>query len=211
MYTREFWDAIYRKHFYDAPWMSNSCVNGHIANIEKYILDFKGKEFLDYGCGNGELAFHFYNKGAHVDLADISDELVNWLKKKYAKYDIGIYNVEKPSEIREEGKIYDIIVVTSLFHHIEPDLWEEFLIGFNEILRPGGLLVIGGWDKTDEVIAEDNNKARFTGQQTWPINDMSAIIQRINEYRMIVNTIEDLPVEAFPNPRKIRYFIIKKQ
>ena len=90
-------------------------------------------------------------------------------------------------------------------------MWEEFLVGFSSILKKGGLLVIGGWDKTDEVIAEDNNKARFTGQQTWPVNEMSALIQQMSEFELIINTIEDLPVEAFPNPRKIRYFIIKKQ
>lgn len=209
MYTREFWDDVYRKHFYDAPWMSNSCVRAHISNIEKYLSDFEGKSLLDYGCGNGKLAYHFYKAGATVDLADISDELVEWLKKKYRKHDIGIYNVATPAELRKYGKSYDIVVATSFFHHIEPDLWKDFLLDFSTILKRDGLLVIGGWDETDEVIAEDQNTARFTGQRTWPINTMSSVIEEMEEYDMIVNTLEDLAIDAFPRPRKMRYFVIK--
>lgn len=211
MYTREFWDAIYRQHFYDAPWMSNSCVRAHIANIEKYIPDVDGKAFLDYGCGNGKLAYHFFKKGAFVDLADISDELVKWLKKKYKKYDIGVFDVETPAELRKNGKYYDIIVATSFFHHIEPNLWKDFLLDFAIILSQGGLLVIGGWDESDEIIAEDNNTARFTGQKTWPINGMSSVIESIDEYDIEINILEDLSIDAFPNPRKMRYFVIKKR
>ena len=132
MYTREFWDMVYRRHIYDAPWMSDSCVRAHITNIEKYISDVNGLDLLDYGCGSGELAFHFFKKGARVDLADISDELIAWLKKKYAKEDIGIYCVETPKELQRNQKQYDIIVATSFFHHIEPDLWKTFLQDFTQ-------------------------------------------------------------------------------
>ena len=211
MYTREFWDMVYRRHIYDAPWMSDSCVRAHVTNIEKYISDVNGLDLLDYGCGSGELAFHFFQKGARVDLADISDELIAWLKKKYAKEDIGIYCVETPKELQKNQKQYDIIVATSFFHHIEPDLWKTFLQDFAALLKQGGLLIIGGWDQTDEVIAEDKNTARFTGQKTWPLNDMRALIEQMDEYEMKVNTLEDLQIDAFSIPRKIRYYLLKKQ
>lgn len=211
MYSREFWDSIYRQHFKDAPWMSNSCVRAHIVNIEKYISDFEGKTFLDYACGNGKLAYHFYKKGARVDLADISDELVVWLKKKYKKFGFGIFNVETPAELRKQGKYYDIIIATSFFHHIEPGLWQDFLLDFALIMNRGGLLVIGGWDETDEIIAEDQNTARYTGQQTWPINGMRRIIEQMEAYELLVDALEDLAVDAFPNPRRIRYYIVERQ
>lgn len=221
MYTRAFWDEIYRRHFRDAPWMSNSCVIGHIRNIEKFLSDYKGSSFLeegirekkllDYGCGNGKLAYHFYSsRGLHVDLADISDELIKKLNKKYGKFDIGIYDVETPAELQKLGKSYDIIIATSLFHHIVPMLWTQFLTEFASILQPSGLLIISGWDETDEVIAADNNTARFTGGRTWPLNPLIENIQQLDVFETIVNRVEDLPVSAFPRPRKIRYYMLKK-
>ena len=57
MYSREEWDDIYKAHLYDAPWMSEICAEGHIEFLKQFLPNVKAKRLLDYGCGNGLIAY----------------------------------------------------------------------------------------------------------------------------------------------------------
>jgi|GEM_PF-6320278 len=210
MYSREEWDDIYKIHMNDAPWMSEICAKGHIAYLDKYLPDVKGKKFLDYGCGNGLIAFHFFQRGALVDMADISDSLVVWLRKKYKKDGINIYQVATPQDIDEKNGNYDIIIANSLFHHIHPELWTNFLKGFANLLKRHGLLLISGWDESDEFAKM--RIAPYTQKTTWPITNIRENIQRTHQFDIITEEVREIELLGFFKNNKIfKYYVLKKK
>ena len=168
MYSREEWNKIYEIHWNDAPWMSHSCANNHLKVLDRFLTDVKGKRLLDYGCGNGLIAYHYYEKGAIVDMVDISDTLVNRLKKRYTEKSIRIFQAATPQDLFINK--YDIIIANSIIHHIRPDLWTSFLKGFADLLEPGGLLLMSGWDKSDEI--GQTHWAPYAQKMTWPITSI---------------------------------------
>ena len=207
LYTKDFWNNIYLNHYNDAPWMNDSW-KGEVLNvIEKYIPDCAGS-LLDYGCGNGYMGRYFYDKGLKVDLSDISDKLVEILKTTFSETSIGIFQTNTPDDLI--GKKYDVIIAWSLFHHINPLEWRNFLDGFRRLLNKGGVLVIGGWDENDAIIKEDGNKARYTGHETWCINKLANCFDRcvfllLKEDRMVFT------VPPFTIKRIQHVFVLKKR
>ena len=211
MYSKDFWDSVYKDHFYDAPWMSDLCANEHLKIMEEYLpADMRGLRLLDYGCGNGVMANHFYLQGVKVALADISGNLVNWLNKTYASTDMSIFEVSTPMELVGKGK-YDVIIACSLFHHIAPQLWTSFMEGFAELMLPGAIMVIAGWDEVDEIIKEDQRTARFTGQTTWPLNDLVNNIEETGCFDIEVNVMREINLMVFKTSRKFRYYKLRKK
>lgn len=214
MYSQEFWDDLYLNHFQDAPWMDDSWKTEVFsileADVEKYAKKSKKPlRLLDYGCGNGRMGYAFFQKGMKVDLCDISQVLIDRLKESY-KDDkgLGIIRAGSPAEMGAKNK-YDVIIAWNLFHHINPKYWRRFVAQFLDIMKKQGILFISGWDKEDVVVKEDHNRARFTHQITWFINDLPQLIEglpfTILEDRQLA---EEVPV--FHTERKFRYYVIKK-
>lgn len=196
----------------DAPWMSDSCVKNQIGFMEQNLKNVKGKRLLDYGCGDAQVSFYFYQKGAIVDLADISDDLIIWLKSKYKDYtDINIFQAATPQDIPDDNGLYDIIAANCLFHHIQPELWNSFLKGFSNILKKDGFLVISGWDETDEFLKKEQIAA-FTNNKAWPITSLRNNIDKMNRYDVLVDTIRlmELP-QYFNMSRKFRYYFLRRK
>lgn len=205
-YNQHDWDEIYKLHYDDAPWMNNSWKNAILKMVEDYMPE-NAKTLLDYGCGNGFVGHYFYEKGLHVDLSDISDVLIERIKEKYKDTDMQIYQTNTPDDLA--GKKYDVIVAWGLFHHINPLDWEQFLVGFDHILNPDGILVIGGWDREDHVIIEDGKKARYAGHETWFINDLVDVID-YDRFCMKENFVQSFDIPPFTEKRMKRCFILKK-
>jgi cyclopropane fatty-acyl-phospholipid synthase-like methyltransferase len=210
MYSKEVWNEIYKTHISDAPWMSRKCADGHIAILEQYLDDVKGKKMLDYGCGNGLIAYHFFQKGAIVDLADISDNLLVKLREKYEKEGIRVFQTVTPQDIDEENGPYDIIIANSLFHHIHPALWTNFLKGFADIMASGGLLLLSGWDESDDFAKE--KFAPYTQKTTWPITTISQNIQRTHRFDIIKEETRSIEIpDYFKNNKIFKYYVLKKK
>lgn len=213
MYTQDFWDNIYNLHFQDAPWMDDSWKTSVITTIEEdmktYTNGLYGQWLLDYGCGNGHMGVSFLKLGLKVDLADISKVLVGKLKEEYdGQSDINIYRATMPSDLPKSRK-YDIIIAWNLFHHLHPSTWHQFLFEFCGKMRVGGLLLISGWDENDSIIKNDNNKAKYTQQDTWFVNDLPNHVEDI-PFVMVKNVELDETVPVFQNQRSFRYFIFRK-
>lgn len=171
MYKGKAWDQIYMKHFNDAPWMSDACIEIYSHIIDNYLPgSLSDLRVLDYGCGSGKLTYRLKERGAIVDFAEISRFMIEWLRKFYNKNDVEIYEVEYPQQLKY--KEYDIILAWMFFCNIDPDFWDEFLNGFYEISKPGSVLIVGGWDKDDPINIKNNYVIKFTNQKAWPINQL---------------------------------------
>lgn len=210
MYTREFWDKIYQKHFSDAPWMSPQWADAGIKVLEYYIPPAPPQGcILDYGCGNALISEHFMRKGHNLELAEISDQLVEWLSAQHR--DVPIHLVNAPSDIAGEDK-YDFAIAWGLFHHINPNLWGQFLGDFHRLMRPGALLLVSGWDDSDMILKEEKKLGRFTRQRVWYINMLDDMISwRKNEYDVLESKIIPVKLDAFPQDRMIRFIVARNK
>lgn len=214
MYSQEFWDNLYLNHYQDAPWMDDSWKSDVFSVLEADVAKFAKKSnkplrVLDYGCGNGRMGYFFFLKGMKVDLSDISQVLVDRLKEDFKnEKGIGIYRVGTPAELPSRNK-YDIILAWNLFHHIHPKHWKRFAKQFLDKMKNNGVLFVSGWDKDDPIIKQDHNKARYTQQATWCINDLPEYFGDLScmllENRQLT---EEVPI--FNTERRFRYIIIKK-
>lgn len=207
-YTKEIWDQIYMEHCEDAPWMLEEYSDQVQYHLDKMIdNDKKGQRILEYGCGNGKVAMHFQKLGMYVDMADISHVLIQYLRKKYEGSGMGIFEVETPFVLG--GRLYDIIIVWCVLHHIDPKEWNYYLEGFYQIMKVGGTLIIGGWDYTDTIIFRDNNVALYTQRETWFINPISGMIDTL-KFTIVNSNVISIKNPLFDDTRKIRYFKLTK-
>lgn len=214
MYTQDFWDNIYLQHYQDAPWMDDSWKSGIIQTLEQDMnthtsINYKGRRLLDYGCGNGHMGISFLKYGMKIDLTDISRVLVEKLNSEYANNErITIYQTKTPLDLPKRNK-YVSIIAWNLFHHLQPEIWHQFLSEFADKMIVGGLLFVSGWDKEDTIIKEDQNQARFTQRDTWFINELANYVNNL-PLELVKDVQLCVSVAAFYNPRVFRYFIFKK-
>jgi len=210
MYTKEFWDSVYVRHFKDAPWLLNDWTSVGIAFARRYIDNkFKGK-ILDYGCGNASVSRVFIDQGCHVDLADISHKMVEWLKVEFPFYNCGVMEVSTPGEIIKKDEKYDFILTFGVFHHIDPEYWSEFMASFHRLLRFGGVLLIDGWDSTDDVLKLNGMKAPMTGEESWHITNLIDYVNP-NKFDVLENSVQAVTIRPFKNNRTVRYYALKKK
>ena len=210
MYTREFWDEIYQKHFTDAPWMSPEWAQDGTRLLENYIPPAPPAGcILDYGCGNALISEHFMHKGHSLELAEISDELVKWLTSQHK--DVPIYLVNSPSDIDGKNK-YDFVIAWGLFHHINPNMWGSFLEDFHRLMKKEALLFISGWDDSDSILKNEKKLGRFTRQRVWYINMLDDIITwRKNEFDLMESRVIPFKLNAFPQERMIRFIVARNK
>lgn len=211
MYTRAFWDKIYKKHFSDAPWMSEEWARGGIRLLDNYIPESPQNGcLLDYGCGNALISDHFMQKGYKIELADISDELVNWLQARHDD-SVPIYLVDSPDMILGESK-YDYVLAWGLFHHINPNLWETFLDSFCRLMKKNALLFVSGWDDSDEILKKEKKLGRYTQQPVWYINMLGDMLDwRKDTFEIMESKIVPFRLKPFTKKRMIRFIEAKKK
>ena len=103
-----------------------------------------GKErlgsILDLPSGHGRvlrtLAAAFPD--AKITACDIDHDCVDFCAKTFGA--VAVYSRERPHQIPISGK-FDLIWCGSLLTHLDAPLWSEFLLLFQTLLRPSGLLV----------------------------------------------------------------------
>lgn len=110
--------------------------------VFRQIRDFRGKEILDFGCGDGEISTQLAKMGARVTALDISPELVD-LARRRAVLD----GVEDRIEFiagditrspLPENK-FDHIVGYAVIHHV--DIAETVPLLYS-CLKPGGTALL---------------------------------------------------------------------
>lgn len=127
--------------------------------FSKMIELCNGKKILDLGCGGGEHAFYFKNKGFDVTCVDLSEEMVKMCKEK----ELNVLQMDI-EDLKFEDNSFDAVwAVTSLLH-VPKNKMRNVAKKLSEIIKSKGILVViikeGDGEKIafDEV---DKNIGRF--------------------------------------------------
>ncbi|HEX3051915.1 MAG TPA: class I SAM-dependent methyltransferase [Aggregatilineaceae bacterium] len=134
-------------------------------NLRRYFRDYGVQTVLDASCGPGTQAIALARLGFMVTAADPSEGLLERARKNAEQYGVTDKITFVQSDFQSlhnhvQGP-FDAVISkgNSLPHLLHDEQIEETLMIFNELLRPGGLVLIGMRDF--EPLLED--RPRF-----WP-------------------------------------------
>jgi len=125
--------------------MNESCTAPEMRYITSQ-LSLKGKSLLDIGCGLGEASVYFALKGARVTAMDISIFMIDTTLALARVNHVTIKTQQSSIEHFKlpKQKLFDIIYVGNLFHHVDID---KALERIKTYLKPNGILV--SWEPVD--------------------------------------------------------------
>lgn len=124
----------------------------------KEIIDTKGMDILDYGCGTGLISFGLSEDAKSVVGMDSSEGMLDVFDKK-AK-DLGFENVS--SKIHDANRDdfkpeqFDLIAVSMTLHHIKES--DVFIQKCNKALKKGGFLCINDLYSEDGTFHDKGNE-----------------------------------------------------
>jgi len=156
--------------------------------VKKRAGELAGKQILDIGCANGELAFQLANAGAKVTGIDLNEDLLNQAVSKTgcsdfriaAKFNRGMetatpnpkFQTGNMLELAKDFKPaqFDVVLCfgNTLVHLQTVELIQQMLKGVYSVLKPGGcfLLQILNYDyilseQVSELPAIETENIRF--------------------------------------------------
>lgn len=99
---------------------------------------------LDYGCGTGEMLRWLMSFGFQGQMhgADVSSEMINEAQIRWNASSKPTYSCVSEVGTDFDNDYFDYIVLTCVFHHIEPGTRDKVLHEINRILVPGGKLIV---------------------------------------------------------------------
>ena len=127
--------------------------------------DIQGRNVLDVGCGDGDLAVELWRRGGTVTGIDASQEMVEAARARAKREGADIlFMVGEAASIPFDPERFDVVVaVTILCFVADPaPVFREI----TRVLRPGGILAIGELGKWSLWAAARRVRAWF-GSQLW--------------------------------------------
>ncbi|MBR1988481.1 MAG: class I SAM-dependent methyltransferase [Clostridia bacterium] len=130
------------KFFSQYKEMRDSKINANelieIPTIKGMLPNLKGKKILDLGCGEGEMARFFIEKGAKKVVGiDVSQNMINEAKKhEYKNLEFKILPMEEISSIDDK---FDIVFSSLAFHYVED--YYKLMKDISSKLKKNGYLI----------------------------------------------------------------------
>ena len=225
MYTSEFRDNLYQQQNDNPPRITSEHVESAVNWFNQHLPgNMEWKHVLDYGCGNGGIWWNLLQKWADVDFVEISNKMVEFLRKKYVypwklsklldgkdvMWESKVFWAESPQDLPVKRESYDYIITWSVFHHIDPNNWKNFLDKFSELLKIGWRMVITWRDESDVVLQQDWFKWRVTWQPSYSINSLLECVDR-ERYEVEETWVYNEKLAAFNIPRMFRYYVLSRK
>jgi SAM-dependent methyltransferase len=94
---------------------------------------------LEFACGFGRLTRHLAPiLGNRLTVSDVQPGSVDFLREEMGV--AGFYSTHDPAKLRVPGR-YELVFVLSMFTHIPPARWGDWLRALFAAVEPGGYLV----------------------------------------------------------------------
>jgi ubiquinone/menaquinone biosynthesis C-methylase UbiE len=181
--STKFWDKIAQK--YDSE-LSNGYHAHRLAMIRKLYsgYKFKGRQCLDFGCGNGVTVLEFLEKGATCYGVDVSKELISLAKRELAKngYD---KNLVKVGGVRLLSKLspksLDMITSFNVLAYLTDKEVNLFYKYAYRILKPGGELIITHSNELFDMYSLNSYTVEFFAKHFYS-GDKKSIKQLVSKH-----------------------------
>jgi cyclopropane fatty-acyl-phospholipid synthase-like methyltransferase len=117
-----------------------------IGRPQKAIIDVADQitgSILDSGCGTGENALFFAERGCKVTGIDFLAEPVTIAERKAAERGLtATFLVMDALALKELPEVFDNVIDSGLFHVFSDDDRRRYVDGLASILKPGGRLFL---------------------------------------------------------------------
>jgi len=96
---------------------------------------------LDAGCGTGENALFFAERGHNVTGLDFLEEPIRRAKRKASERGLTArFLVMDALDLKNLGEVFDSVIDCGLFHVFSDDDRRRYVEGLSAVLKPGGRL-----------------------------------------------------------------------
>jgi SAM-dependent methyltransferase len=142
--SRAAWDA--RAERWDARAETNTRAADRLADLDRVWTALHlnpGARVLDAGCGSGQYAIAFAERGARVTAIDLSPEMIRRARSRAADRDADIaveWRTGDITTLADPLAVYDAIHARVLFQFL-PDV-PAALRELRRVLKPGGRLLV---------------------------------------------------------------------
>lgn len=165
----------------------------------------KSMTAYEFGCGTGLLSYLLKAEFAKITLADSSEGMIDVLKERIDKENIGnfevsLMDVEANTELTLENSI-DVIYTSMALHHVM-DI-DAILKKFNHILKDGGYLYIA------DLMTEDgrfhSHMPHFIGHSGFDKDELTKLLNinnfSVEQFKTVLNidrTFPDGSAKSYP-------------
>jgi SAM-dependent methyltransferase len=153
-------------HLVHPKWLMERYLKRHLDKAENY----SDKVVLEVGCGTGNNAFAF-SSDLYQGL-DIDVRRIEYAKAKHPEYH---FTVMDRGLIPNDIDCADVILLSSVIHHISDHDMQNYIQQLGDVLSPGGLFVV-----CEPVLLEKpitNTYMKFV--------DAGRYLRTPNEYRLL--------------------------
>ncbi len=177
--AKEFWSNTTTTH----GTMNDDQFNFFYTELAKLIAPSQDESMLDYGGGNGEIAYRFKEDGFNISHCDLSPKMV---KNAVEKFKLNSCQCEQI----ESGK-YDIILFHNALFYVHPYLLKDFLQKMYDLLGKNGKLYVTDTPDYAKRKSLYDNKFKLLLTDLFPVYQpqMAGFFVKDNQLKLIAKEI----------------------
>lgn len=182
---REAWNKVYEN--VDSipllPWVNTALPDYLLDEFVDKIGDKTNIRILDFGCGTGRLGKYVADKYPNCDVYyyDISIKALDYcINYGDINRDKIVFPTDEPEDLFEENQ-FEGIISWGMFHHTDPEDWEEYRDIICNILKPGGILFFGDFTQDDELFKGDGKRiSEITNIESYAVCNHDLFSEKLN-------------------------------
>lgn len=124
----------------------NSFEKGKLLSL---LSDLKNKKVLDVGAGTGRISLELFSLGAQVTALDVSDKILEVLKRKNKKIATVVGEAE---DLPFENDSFDLVVAAFLIVHLKDPA--RFFDEVYRVLKSGGIFLVTNINQKEPPIVK---------------------------------------------------------
>jgi SAM-dependent methyltransferase len=150
------WNTFYSERVMKAPFLANNTLPDKI--VTKFVKTHNIKDAVEFGCGEGRNAIYLAKRGIDVVAIDSSEVAIRNAKDKTEGLNNVRFICSNFLSIDFEGRKYDLVIDSGMFHHLAPHRRLQYRELLKEIIKENGYIVLlcfsadeGGAEELDDL------------------------------------------------------------